>query len=217
MSEAKSPRNGIVCVLLLLLVSATPFAGAQGAVSADILTEWVDDGTGNITHGYRIVLDQSLSFSELDELSVTVLHTDAADNEIGNWALDWSGGNNTELGFVVNSTLNWKDQVTIEVWQNDCCNPSVMIGSRTIQVTIWNEPLSDHEITRVTNWNLVQDTVNFTDSESWALDFIGQGWQQRTGDVLVSNELGTGMLSIEESTEGGTGPSPSCSGLTPSG
>ena len=205
MSEAKSPRNGIVCVLLLLLVSATPFAGAQGAVSADILTEWVDDGTGNITHGYRIVLDQSLSFSELDELSVTVLHTDAADNEIGNWALDWSGGNNTELGFVVNSTLNWKDQVTIEVWQNDCCNPSVMIGSRTIQVTIWNEPLSDHEITRVTNWNLVQDTVNFTDSESWALDFIGQGWQQRTGDVLVSNELGTGMLSIEESTEGGTG------------
>ena len=70
MSEAKSPRNGIVCVLLLLLVSATPFAGAQGAVSADILTEWVDDGTGNISHGYRIVLDQPLSFSELDELSV---------------------------------------------------------------------------------------------------------------------------------------------------
>tara|TARA_Y100001934_G_scaffold273649_1_gene364303 strand:- start:49 stop:2751 length:2703 start_codon:yes stop_codon:yes gene_type:complete len=81
----------------------------------------------------------------------------------------------------------------------------MMIGSRNIQATIWNEPLSDHEITRVTNWNLVQDTVNFTDSESWALDFIGQGWQQRTGDVLVSNELGTGMLSIEESTEGGTG------------
>ena len=148
---------------------------------------------------------QSLSFSELDELSVTVLHTDVDDNEIGNWAFDWSGGNNTELGFVVNSTLNWKDQVTIEVWQNDCCNPSVMIGSRNIQVTIWNEPLSDHEITRVTNWNLVQNTVNFTDSESWALDFIGQGWQQRTGDVLVSNELGTGMLSIEESTDGGTG------------
>ena len=205
MSEAKSSRNGIICVLLLLLVSATPFAGAQGTLSADILTEWVDDGSGNITHGYRIVLDQSLSFSELDELAVTVLHTDVDDNEIGNWAIDWTGGNNTELSFVVNSTLDWKDQVTIEVWQNDCCNPSVMIGSRNIQVTIWNEPLSDHEITRVTNWNLVQDTVNFTDSESWALDFIGQGWQQRTGDVLVSNELGTGMLSIEESTEGGTG------------
>ena len=205
MSEAKSSRNGIICVLLLLLVSATPFAGAQGTLSADILTEWVDDGSGNITHGYRIVLDQSLSFSELDELSITVLHTDADENEIGNWAMDWTGGNNTELSFTVNSTLDWKDRVTIEVWQNDCCNPSMMIGSRNIQVTIWNEPLSDHEITRVTNWNLVQDTVNFTDSESWALDFIGQGWQQRTGDVLVSNELGTGMLSIEESTEGGTG------------
>ena len=205
MTNQQSSRNCLFGVLLMLTVAISPIVSAQNTVSANILTEWVDDGTGNATHGYRIVLDQSLSFSELDELSVTVLHTDADDNEIGNWAFDWSGGNNTELGFVVNSTLNWKDQVTIEVWQNDCCNPSVMIGSRNIQVTIWNEPLSDHEITRVTNWNLVQDTVNFTDSESWALDFIGQGWQQRTGDVLVSNELGTGMLSIEESTEGGTG------------
>ena len=205
MTNQQSSRNCLFGVLLMLTVAISPIVSAQNTVSANILTEWVDDGAGNATHGYRIVLDQSLSFSELDELSVTVLHTDADDNEIGNWAFDWSGGNNTELGFVVNSTLNWKDQVTIEVWQNDCCNPSVMIGSRNIQVTIWNEPLSDHEITRVTNWNLVQDTVNFTDSESWALDFIGQGWQQRTGDVLVSNELGTGMLSIEESTEGGTG------------
>ena len=205
MTNQQSSRNCLFGVLLMLTVAISPIVSAQNTVSANILTEWVDDGTGNATHGYRIVLDQSLSFSELDELSVTVLHTDADDNEIGNWALDWSGGNNTELSFVVNSTLNWKDQVTIEVWQNDCCNPSVMIGSRNIQVTIWNEPLSDHEITRVTNWNLVQDTVNFTDSESWALDFIGQGWQQRTDDVLVSNELGTGMLSIEESTEGGTG------------
>ena len=205
MTNQQSSRNCLFGVLLMLTVAISPIVSAQNTVSANILTEWVDDGTGNATHGYRIVLDQSLSFSELDELSVTVLHTDVDDNEIGNWAFDWSGGNNTELGFVVNSTLNWKDQVTIEVWQNDCCNPSVMIGSRNIQVTIWNEPLSDHEITRVTNWNLVQDTVNFTDSESWALDFIGQGWQQRTGDVLVSNELGTGMLSIEESSEGGTG------------
>ena len=205
MTNQQTSRNCLFGVLLMLTVAISPIVSAQNTVSANILTEWVDDGTGNATHGYRIVLDQSLSFSELDELSVTVLHTDADDNEIGNWAFDWSGGNNTELGFVVNSTLNWKDQVTIEVWQNDCCNPSVMIGSRNIQVTIWNEPLSDHEITRVTNWNLVQDTVNFTDSESWALDFIGQGWQQRTGDVLVSNELGTGMLSIEESSEGGTG------------
>ena len=205
MTNQHSSRNCLFGVFLMLTVAISPLVSAQNTVSADILTEWVDDGSGNITHGYRIVLDQSLSFSELDELAVTVLHTDVDDNEIGNWAIDWTGGNNTELSFTVNSTLDWKDQVTIEVWQNDCCNPSMMIGSRNIQATIWNEPLSDHEITRVTNWNLVQDTVNFTDSESWALDFIGQGWQQRTGDVLVSNELGTGMLSIEESTEGGTG------------
>ena len=212
MTNQQSSRNCLFGVLLMLTVAFSPIVSAQDTVSADILTEWVDDGTGNITHGYRIVLDQSLSFSELDELSVTVLHTDVDDNEIGNWAFDWSGGNNTELGFVVNSTLNWKDQVTIEVWQNDCCNPSVMIGSRNIQVTIWNEPLSDHEITRVTNWNLVQDTVNFTDSESWA-------W---ISSVKVGNNVLAMFLSPMNSALGCSvsrnplkverGLSPSCSG-----
>ena len=57
MSEAKRTSNSILCMFLLLLVSLTPLAGAQSIVSAEILTEWVDDGTGNITHGYRIVLD----------------------------------------------------------------------------------------------------------------------------------------------------------------
>ena len=166
MTNQQSSRNCLFGVLLMLTVAISPLVSAQNTVSADILTEWVDDGTGNTTHGYRIVLDEPLSFSELEELSVTVLHTDADENEIGNWVLDWTGGNNTELSFVVDSTLSWKDQIVIEVGQNDCCNPSTVIGSRTIQVTIWNEPLSDHEITRVTNWNLVQNTVNFTDSES---------------------------------------------------
>ena len=206
MSGEKSVRSTLFGIILMLTVAFSPLAGAQtSSVSATILTEWVDDGNDNITHGYRIVLSESLSFAELDELAVTISHEDVDGNPIGNWAMDWTGGNNTELGLTVNSTLDWKDEITVEVWQNGCCSPSSLIGSRTLQVTIWNEPLSDHEITRVTNWNLIQNSVNFTASESWNLTFTGQGWQQRIGDILESNELGSGTLSIEESTEGGTG------------
>ena len=205
MSRENSVRSNLFGIILMLCVGLSPLVSAQISVSATILTEWVDDGNDNITHGYRIVLSESLSFSELDELAVTITHDDVDGNPIGNWAMDWTGGNNTELSLTVNSTLNWKDEITVEVWQNGCCSPSSIIGSRTILVTIWNEPLSDHEITRVTNWNLIQNSVNFTASESWNLTFIGQGWQQRTGDILESNELGSGTLSIEESTEGGTG------------
>ncbi len=206
MTRSNSIRSSLFGTLLLLFVAFSPLASAQiNPPTATILTEWVDDGNDNITHGYRIVLSQSLSFSELDELSVIVSHKDVDGNTIDDWAMDWTGGNNTELSFTLNTTLNWKDEITVEVWQNGCCSPSNLIGSRTIEVTIWNEPLSDHEITRVTNWHLIQNSVNFTESESWDLNFSGQGWQQRTGDILESNELGTGMLSIQESTEAGMG------------
>ena len=205
MSDEKSVRSSLFGIALMLFVALSPLASAQISLSATVLTEWVDDGSGNISHGYRIVLSESLSFSELDELAVTVSHIDEAGASIGDWSMDWTGGNNTELSFTVNSTPSWKDEITVEVWQNGCCSPSNLIGSRTIQVTIWNEPLSDHEITRVTNWDMLHSSNELSDSQSWDLSFIGQGWQQRTGDVLESNELGSGTLGIEESTEGGDG------------
>ena len=55
--------------------------GAQGTLSADILTEWVDDGTGTSPMDIELFSTNS-SFSELDELAVTVLHTDVDDNEM---------------------------------------------------------------------------------------------------------------------------------------
>ncbi|MED5486899.1 MAG: choice-of-anchor X domain-containing protein [Candidatus Thermoplasmatota archaeon] len=206
MSEEKSVRMSLFGIALILLLAFSPLVNAQqNTVSATILTEWVDDGNGNLTHGYRIILSESLTFSELEEISVTIEHVDAEGDLVDNWALDWTGGNNTELALVINSTLNWKDSITLEVFQTGCCSPSTLIGSRTIQVTIWNEPLSDHEITRVTNWDMLHSSNELSDSQSWDLSFIGQGWQQRTGDVLESNELGSGTLGIEESTEGGDG------------
>ena len=98
MSEEKSVRSSLFGILLMFIVALSPLVTAQqNSVSAAILTEWVDDGNDNITHGYRIVLSESLSFSELDELAVTVSHDDADGNSIGDWAMDWTGGNNLSL------------------------------------------------------------------------------------------------------------------------
>ena len=97
MSREKSVRSTLFGIFLMISVAISPLATAQQtSVTATILTEWVDDGNGNITHGYRIVLSQSLSFGELDELSVVILHEDVDGNSIGDWAMDWTGGNNTE-------------------------------------------------------------------------------------------------------------------------
>ena len=127
MSRENSVRSSLFGIILMLTVALSPLAGAQSSVSATILTEWVDDGNDNITHGYRIVLSQSLSFAELDELAVTISHEDVDGNPIGNWAMDWTGGNNTELSLTVNSTLTWKDEITAEDWQNGCFSPSSLI------------------------------------------------------------------------------------------
>ncbi|HIF04626.1 MAG TPA: hypothetical protein EYQ80_04300, partial [Candidatus Poseidoniales archaeon] len=198
-----SNRTPFLLSLLLLTVVFSPLAGAtnhENPLSATILTEWVDDGTGNISHGYLIVLSESVNFGGLANLSVEIDHLDSEGVLRQNWTLDWTGGNDTQLSIVLNSTLVWKDEVAITVLDD-----ITIIGSRIIQVTIWNEPMADHEITRVTNWNMVHSAINFTASESWDLVFSGQGWQKRTGDLLESNELGSGTLSIQESTEGGTG------------
>ena len=59
----------------------------------------------------------------------------------------------------------------------------MMIGSRNIQVTIWNELVRSRNHTRRTGTG--SDTVNFTDSESWALISLVKDGKQRTGDVRL--------------------------------
>jgi hypothetical protein len=197
MSTNRTPLLG---AFLLLTMVFSPLVAAEDPLTATILTDWQDDGTGNQTHAYRIVLSESLSFTELGELSLTVVHNNETGALQTNISRDWTGGNDTELTLVLNTTVEWKDQITITVFDG-----TTTIGSRTVLVTIWNEPMADHEITRTTTWHMTHSQANFTGNEVWDLQFTGQGWQQRTGDVLEANELGMGTLQINESTNGGTG------------
>ncbi|MDP6906261.1 MAG: hypothetical protein QF440_02465 [Candidatus Thalassarchaeaceae archaeon] len=201
--QSNSPNlRCIAGVLLLSIVSLSPIILADPAsesLTAEILTDWVDDGSGNTTHAYRIVLSESVDFANLEKLNVSVNHHNASGELVGLWQFNWTGGNNTELRIMLNSEINWKDEVEIVVLYDDA-----EIGNRMIVVTIWNEPLSDHEITRTTLIQMTHEAINATASESYTLNFIGQGWQSRVGESLESNELGTGTLEINESIDGGT-------------
>ena len=57
---------------------------------------------------------------------------------------------------------------------------------RSFEVTMWNQPVMDHEITRETSWSLTSGV------DGTALSVTGRGWQQRSDLNLEANELGNG-------------------------
>ena len=66
---------------------------------------------------------------------------------------------------------------------------------RDIRVTNWNQPISDHEITTNRTWS---NSMSGSDSSSSSnLFFEGRGWQQRIGQTLISNELGSGNFELD--------------------
>ena len=67
--------------------------------------------------------------------------------------------------------------------------------SRSIIVTNWHQPISDHEITTNRTWS--NSISSFEENSSNNLFFEGRGWQQRTGQTLISNELGTGNFELD--------------------
>ena len=63
------------------------------------------------------------------------------------------------------------------------CGANYIDTSRTVNVTFWNQPLADHEITITTDWTLRHEIENET-SEEYVLEFAGQGWQRRAAGIL---------------------------------
>ena len=81
------------------------------------------------------------------------------------------------------------DQVFIEVISTEAT------CSRSLDMTMWNQPSADHEITRETTWELQNEAEGGS-----SLYFEGRGWQKRTGDSLSSSELGNGSLILDLDT-----------------
>ena len=75
-------------------------------------------------------------------------------------------------------------EISIETLEASC--------DRNIRVTNWSQPISDHEI--ITNRTWSNEISSFEELIHSNLSFEGRGWQQRIGQTLISNELGSGFF-----------------------
>lgn len=193
-------KTRIACLILfsLLLGSFSPIVSAAESSFA-IEAYWVDSDGESSAHGWKITSDSEPS--SLSGLVFHILHEDSdgvvvyenttnlSDLPSNTSAEGW------EAIFFSPSTLSFADQILLEVLDN-----STILASRGISVSQWNQPLADHEITVSTQWEIDQNYEDENGTQVYRLFFDGQGWQQRIGDTLVANELGTGTLYISENS-----------------
>ena len=186
----------IAVVLSMMAVCIPPwFAWAEeGQInSCEIVADWdqqwefSEDGGSEVSliHRYRAVFDPPLTDSlSPDDLNTSVEHTRGSLQTLGqNISVFVAGG---EVEIILEDQPQFGDFVSISVQ-----SPGVLC-SRSLNITNWNQPISDHEVTRETNWSLTG-----MEGESQGITFEGRGWQKRIGHVLESNELGNGTLVLD--------------------
>ncbi len=205
MRRDASGRPAIVLMLLFLTSLALPLTLASGSTPPLISVDWLDHNEdGEADHSYLISFDETTNSAEF---FVNATHTDVNGTEVGTWTFLWNDENYTispvnltHHRITLPSNLSFGDEIVLEVFDNAT---STLLSSRTVQATLWNQPISDHEITVTTDWSLRHQIENQT-TEEYLLEFNGQGWQQRTDGVLIHDELGSGTLTIDEVSEDGS-------------
>ena len=184
------PRaNTALAVLAILLLSgpaAMVTANDDGApTTCTVLVDWdVEehwDGGWNLTydvlHRYLVVFDPPFTNgSTPSALTVAVQHI--RDGEviatISNATVVSAGG---EVDIIIDSEPEFEDRVSISVETGEAS------CSRVLDITNWNQPIADHEITRETTWSMEGA------EDGQGIEFEGRGWQKRDGSILESLSL----------------------------
>ena len=188
-----------------MVVCSPLIASAQipTAVEPQINVLWVLDDNGNNAHAYRVAFSDNSSY----EVDIDIEHTRNGAQIPTYIQQEWKIIDSKRVvDILVNTTLEWGDEVHISV-QINSKNGQVIVpvtGEREIIVGTWNQPMDDHEIMLSTVWDLDQSFINEEGDQGFFLDFEGQGWQKREGEIVNSWELGNGSLITLESTNGST-------------
>jgi len=192
-------RGLAALVVLSMLASYIPssFASAQDIQtnSCEIIADWgqqwhwTEEGESEVSliHRYRVVFDPPFTNgSSPTEVNATVNHF-RGDSKIpvANTSILVAGG---EIDIILEEEPQFADSISIHVQTAD------FSCIRVLNITNWNQPISDHEVTRETHWSL-----SGMEEEEQGITFDGRGWQKRTGSILESNELGNGTLQIDMS------------------
>ena len=150
---------------------------------------WTEDGDSEISliHRYGVIFDPPFTNgSSPTEVNATIHHfRDGMETPLANTSLFVAGG---EVDIIIEEEPEFGDSFSIQVQTLEAS------CSRVVNITNWNQPLSDHEVTRETHWSLSD-----MEGGEQGITFDGRGWQKRTGSILESNELGNGTLQIDMS------------------
>jgi len=201
MSENKYITS-IVLVGLLLFTPLSVYADGTDPLNVDITTAWTSQSGTDNDHAYLLTFSSNSTFDITTEITHIQNGTELNVSVFTTWGYE-NGVRTAHL--LLNSTLQWADQVTIDVTVNSIdsvATSSNNFFTRNIEVGTWNQPMADHEITLTTSWDLLQNYTTVDGEQYFRLSFDGHGWQQRIGDVLNSWELGDGVMVTEENTEG---------------
>ena len=199
MSTQKSRRA--ITLFLVMVLPLVFTATAQSAPTAPTINAaWLEGDGGENQHAYTITFADNGSYGI--DVDVNHLHNNSLlDTDV---FLTWSSVNGYRTAHaLLNTSLHWSDEiamtVTINSWNGNLLSEPVE-SSRSFTVGTWNQPMADHEVLLKTSWDLNQTYMTEQGEQGFALDFNGQGWQMRQGDVLNSWELGSGNLTTLENT-----------------
>ncbi len=195
--ESSMNRALAAFVVLSMLASYMPtsLASAQDnqTNSCEIIADWGQqwhwteegDSETSLIHRYRVVFEPPFTNgSSPTEVNATIHHfRGGSEVPVANTSIFVAGG---EIDIIIEEEPQFGDSFSIQVQTVEAsCN-------RVLNITNWNQPISDHEVTRETHWSL-------SGMEGEGITFDGRGWQKRTGSILESNELGNGTLLLDMS------------------
>ena len=200
-------RKKVILTLSILLFSSFSslvLADSENNTECIILTDWdfdyelFENSDGNssvilssVIHRYVVEFIPPFMNGSTPHLIDLSVNHDRNNQSIGNSL----NSNIVVAGGVIDIILPeepyFRDeiQLSVETLEASCF--------RDIRVTNWNQPISDHEITTNRTWS--NSLSDFSQNSSTNLSFEGRGWQQRIGQNLISNELGSGNFEITNS------------------
>ena len=185
-----------VMVLPLVFVATADGQPAQPTINA----AWLEGDNGLNQHAYLITFADNGSY----DIDVDITHLQNGISQTTDVFITWSSVDEHRVAHALaNTSLEWSDDISVTVtingWDGETLTEPVQTV-RSFTVGTWNQPMADHEVLLKTTWDLDQTYTTEDGEQGFSLDFDGQGWQMRQGNVLNSWELGSGNLTTLENT-----------------
>tara|TARA_B100000575_G_scaffold71816_1_gene55863 strand:- start:104 stop:3199 length:3096 start_codon:yes stop_codon:yes gene_type:complete len=202
---ANAKGMAILAIVTLISPMLLPFTSAdEGFSMPEINARWIADESGENGHAYRVTFADAAAY----QASIDVQHLRSGDDLAAEIFQSWDLIDGTRiLDIQLNTSMEWDDVIRVELTIThrdgvELAEPAIV--DREFLVGTWNQPMADHEIMLETTWLLDQFYNTTEGPQGFNLNFEGQGWQQRVGNLVESWELGNGSVVFIESTEEST-------------